>query len=134
VQHHLLHDERRVVLGEARPGAEDVHAGFGERARHRQKLQRGGGMHEDRKGLRGSLWQEADALEVHHPLRAREPVNLSELGVFRVLDVHPLGCHFLWTQSAWWGAFLVLVHSSSIALLTDDSFLRMEGVVVSTAS
>src|SRR5687768_1314696 len=96
-------------------------------------------MHEHGERLRGLAFrQEAHALAVHRALRAGEAVDLGELRGFRVLHVHPFGCnhktHFLWTQSAWCGAFLVLDHSFNIGLLTAASFFFMAGVVVSTAS
>src|SRR5687768_3257396 len=80
------------------------------------------------------LLAEANALEVHHALRAGEAVDLAELRRLRILEVHPLGCHFLWTQSAWCGAFLVLDHSSSIGTQTSASSFFIFGVVVSTVS
>ena len=96
-------------------------------------------MHEHGEGLAPlALLRETDSLEVHHALRAGEAVDLAELRSFRVLDVHPFGCHaachFLWTQSAWCGAFLVLLHSLSMSSLTAASFFFIAGVVVSTAS
>ena len=69
------------------------------------------------------------------PAKPYTSVNFADSGV---LHMHPFGCndeaHLLWTQSAWCGAFLVLVHSCSISLLTEASFFFMDGVVVSTAS
>src|SRR5687768_8963853 len=96
-------------------------------------------MHEDgERPRRLALGEETDAFAVDGALRPGEAVDLGELRGLGVLHMHPFGCndeaHLLWTQSAWCGAFLVLVHSCSISLLTEASFFFIDGVVVSTAS
>src|SRR6185436_3977381 len=91
VQDHFLHDQRRIVLGEAGARAQHVHARLRHRLRHRQKLQRGRRVHVDGESLgRLAPGHVAQALEVDHPLRADEPVDLPELRSLRVLDVDPL--------------------------------------------